>query len=154
MNTIQVQAEIREMRFEDLGQIILIEHEIFIFPWTWGNFSDSIKVGYCCRVLTQKDTDSLMGYGVMMMGVDEAHLLTLGIGHAFQKQGWGARLLNYFIELAENQGAKHILLDVRASNTHAASLYRRLGFEQIAVRKGYYPAMCGKEDALVMRRAL
>jgi len=62
--------------------------------------------------------------------------------------------LHYFIELAENQGAVSVLLDVRVSNTHAVKLYRRLGFEQIAVRKGYYPAMCGKEDALVMRRAL
>lgn len=154
MNTIQAQAEIREMRLQDLERVILIEHEIFIFPWTLGNFRDSIQAGYHCRVLTQKDNDSLMGYGVLMMGVDEAHLLTLGIGHAFQKQGCGARLLDYFIELAGNQGAKFILLDVRVSNTNAARLYQHLGFEQIAVRKDYYPAMCGKEDALVMRRAL
>lgn len=151
---IQEQTVIREMHLEDLEQVILIEHEIFIFPWTLGNFRDSIKAGYACRVLTRKENDTLMGYGVMMMGVDEAHLLTLGIGSVWQKQGCGAYLLQYFIELAGNGGARSVLLDVRVSNTNAAKLYQRLGFEQIAIRKEYYPAMCGKEDALVMRRAL
>lgn len=151
---IQQQTVIREMRFEDLEQVILIEHEIFIFPWTLGNFRDSIKAGYACRVLTRQENDQLMGYGILMMGGDEAHLLTLGIGSAWQKQGYGAHLLQYFIQLARGEGARSILLDVRASNTNAARLYQRLGFEQIAVRKGYYPAMCGKEDALVMRRIL
>lgn len=154
MSTIQEQTVIREMRLQDLGQVILIEHEIFIFPWTLGNFRDSIEAGYACRVLAQKDNDTLMGYGVLMMGVDEAHLLTLGVGSVWQKQGCGAHLLEYFIEFAGIGGAKSVLLDVRASNTNAAKLYQRLGFEQVAVRKGYYPAMCGKEDALVMRRVL
>ena len=154
MSMIQNQTEIRKMCLEDIGQVILIEHEIFIFPWTLGNFCDSIKAGYGCQVLTRKDNDTLMGYGVLMMGVDEAHLLTLGVGSAWQKQGYGAYLLQHFIELAGNQGARFVLLDVRVSNTNAAKLYRRLGFEQIAVRKGYYPAMCGKEDAFVMRLVL
>lgn len=151
---IQEQTVIREMHLEDLEQVILIEHEIFIFPWTLGNFRDSIKAGYACRALTRKENDTLMGYGVMMMGVDEAHLLTLGVGSVWQKQGCGAYFLQYFIELAGNGGARSVLLDVRVSNTNAAKLYQRLGFEQIAIRTEYYPAMCGKEDALVMRRVL
>ncbi|MDT8363855.1 MAG: ribosomal protein S18-alanine N-acetyltransferase [Nitrosomonas sp.] len=154
MSVCQDQAEIREMCLDDLGQVILIEHEIFIFPWTLGNFRDSIKAGYHGRVLARKDNTLLMGYGILMMGVDEAHLLTLGIGSSWQKQGCGTRLLHHFIEFAGNNGARSVLLDVRASNMNAAGLYQSLGFEQIAVRKGYYPAMCGQEDALVMRLML
>ncbi len=147
-------AEIREMRLDDLKQVIRIEHEIFLFPWSLINFSDSIKAGYHCRVLVQADTDKVMGYGILMLGPDEAHVLTLGIGVSWQNQGWGGYLLRYFIKFAAQHQMKSVLLDVRQSNIGAANLYQRLGFRQIAVRKGYYPAMCGREDALVMRLEL
>jgi [ribosomal protein S18]-alanine N-acetyltransferase len=147
-------ALIREMYLDDLEQVIRIEHEIFLFPWSLINFSDSIKAGYHCRVLAQAETGTLMGYGILMMGPDEAHILTLGIGASWQKQGWGKKLLRYMIEYSEAQQAQSVLLDVRESNATAANLYQRLGFKKIASRKGYYPAMCGREDALVMRLEL
>ena len=146
---LQKSNHIREMCLEDVSRIILIEREIFLFPWSEMNFADSIRAGYCCRVLEQND--SLIGYGIMMMSPDEAHVLTIGISAEWQHQGWGGKLLNYFIGLAKQLKAQSVLLDVRESNIGAANLYRRLGFEQIAIRKGYYPAMCGREDALVMR---
>lgn len=154
MKTLRDNVLIRKMFQDDLAQVIRIEHEIFIFPWSLVNFSDSIKAGYHCRVLAQLHTGILMGYGILMMGSDEAHILTLGIGASWQKQGLGRLLLRYFIEYSETHQAKSILLDVRESNTAAANLYQRSGFKQIAVRKGYYPAMCGREDALVMRLEL
>lgn len=149
MSVIQQTDQIREMQLEDVGRIILIEREIFLFPWSVMNFIDSIKSGYYCRVLEQDD--ELIGYGIMMMGPDEAHILTLGIAAQWQYQGWGGKLLDYFIQLAKQNNAFAVILDVRKSNTSAINLYRRLGFKQIALRKGYYPAMCGREDALVMR---
>lgn len=145
------QAEIREMRESDLEQVIRIEHEIFLFPWSIGNFSDSIRAGHHCRVLVQQGTDLVMGYGILMIGAGEAHVLTLGVGFAWQNQGAGGEMLHYLIELSRKHQAEFVLLDVRESNTGAANLYRRSGFRQIAVRKGYYPAMCGSEDALIMR---
>lgn len=141
--------QIREMRLDDVSRIILIEREIFLFPWTVMNFADSIKAGYHCRVLEQQDT--LTGYGILMIGPDEAHILTIGISAHWQHQGWGSRLLKYFIHLAQQHNAFSVILDVRESNITAVNLYRQLGFKQIAVRTGYYPAMCGREDALVMR---
>lgn len=149
MSALQQAAQIREMLLEDVGRIILIEREIFLFPWSVMNFVDSIKSGYHCRVLAQDN--SLIGYGIMMMGPDEAHILTLGISALWQHQGWGSQLLKYFIQLARQSNVFSVILDVRESNIHAVSLYRRLGFKQIAIRRGYYPAMCGREDALVMR---
>ncbi|MFO7579742.1 ribosomal protein S18-alanine N-acetyltransferase [Nitrosomonas halophila] len=150
MKNTRHEAIIRMMHPDDLEQVIRIEHEIFLFPWSLVNFSDSIKAGYQCRVLAQAGNDQVMGYGILMMGPDEAHVLTLGIGASWQKQGWGKYLLGYFIEYAAAQQAQTVLLDVRESNLGAAALYKNLGFKQVGVRKGYYPAMCGREDALVM----
>lgn len=148
------QAEIREMHPDDLEQVIRIEHEIFLFPWSIINFSDSIKAGYHCRVLVQPNSDLVMGYGILMTGPGEAHVLTLGVGAAWQSQGLGRKMLRHLIELSRKHQAEFVLLDVRESNTGAINLYERLGFQQIAVRKGYYPAMCGREDALVMKLEL
>lgn len=148
------QAEIREMHPEDLEQVIRIEHEIFLFPWSTVNFSDSIRAGYHCRVLVQPNSDLVMGYGILMTGPGEAHVLTLGVGAAWQSQGLGRKMLRHLIELSRKHQAEFVLLDVRESNTGAINLYERLGFQQIAVRKGYYPAMCGREDALVMKLEL
>ena len=150
--TTQLNPEIRDMRESDLSRIILIEREIFLFPWTLGNFTDSIRAGYLCRVMEEKNV--IFGYSIMMMGPDEAHILTLGIGAQWQKKGLGEKLLTYLIELAYQEKAMSILLDVRKSNLGAAKLYKQLGFQQIATRKGYYPAMCGREDAIVMRLML
>ena len=150
--TTQLNPIIREMRESDLRHVILIEREIFLFPWSLANFADSLNSGYLCRVM--EDSNTIIGYSIMMIGPDEAHILTLGIGADWQKKGLGEKLLNYLFELARENKAKSILLDVRESNHGAAKLYKQLGFQQIATRKGYYPAMCGREDALVMRLML
>ena len=150
--TAQQAIEIRPMLLSDVDRIILIEREIFLFPWSPGNFADSIKSGYACHVLQQ--TDTLTGYGIMMMSPEEAHILTLGIAAGWQKKGWGKKMLGHLIELARAEKAKSVFLDVRESNQGAALLYQRAGFQQIATRKGYYPAMCGREDARVMQLLL
>lgn len=148
-DSMQQNCRIRAMHLDDVHLVILIEREIFLFPWSEMNFADSIKAGYHCRVLELDE--SLIGYGIMMIGPDEAHILTIGISAQLQHQGWGGRLLQYFIDFAKQQQVLSVLLDVRESNTGAINLYRRLGFKQIGTRRGYYPAMCGREDALVMR---
>ena len=91
MSPFQQQApRIRKMLPADLNQVIRIEREIFLFPWSLENFSDSINTGYDCHVLEQ--TNTLFGYGVMMTGPDEAHLLTIGIAANWQSKGWGRKL--------------------------------------------------------------
>ncbi len=151
-STLQTIVEIRPMQSSDLDHIIRIEREIFLFPWSLGNFADSIKAGYVCQVLQQ--TNTLIGYGIMMMSPEEAHVLTLGIAANWQGKGWGKILLQHLIEYAKSAHAKSVFLDVRESNYSAAQLYKKMGFRHIATRKGYYPAMCGREDALVMQLML
>lgn len=155
MNFITQQSpviRIREMCESDLNQIILIEREIFLFPWSLENFADSIKSDYLCK--TMVENNSIVGYTVIMMAPDEAHILTLGIAAQRQRKGLGEKLLKYVIQISRERGVKSVLLDVRESNQGAARLYKQLGFRQIATRKGYYPAMCGREDALIMRLML
>lgn len=102
------------MQSSDLDHIIRIEREIFLFPWSLGNFADSIKAGYVCQVLQQ--TNTLIGYGIMMMSPEEAHVLTLGIAANWQGKGWGKKLLQHLIEYAKSAHAKSVFLDVRESN--------------------------------------
>ena len=149
---LQDMPRIRRMVPADLDAVVAIEREVFLFPWTRGNFSDSISSGYHCYVL--EHDKNIFGYGVMTIGAEEAHLLTLSIAAESQGKGWGERLLRHFIYIAKEQLALTMFLDVRESNHAAVRLYERLGFRQIAKRKGYYPAMGGREDSLVMELVL
>lgn len=144
--------EIRQMLVTDLDEVIVIEKEVFLFPWTRGNFGDSISSGYHCYVLELGG--HIFGYGVMTIGLDEAHLLTLSVTAGWQQEGWGEKLLQHFICLAKEHHARSVFLEVRKSNIGAARLYERIGFTRIATRSGYYPAMGGREDAIVMELTL
>jgi ribosomal-protein-alanine N-acetyltransferase len=144
--------EIRQMLVTDLDEVIVIEKEVFLFPWTRGNFGDSISSGYHCYVLELGG--HIFGYGVMTISLDEAHLLTLSVTAGWQQEGWGEKLLQHFLCLAKEHHARSVFLEVRKSNLGAARLYERIGFTRIATRSGYYPAMGGHEDAIVMELTL
>lgn len=143
---------IRPMSLTDLDAVMSIEGEIYPFPWTRGNFGDSIISGYHCLVLEQ--AGCVIGYGVMMIGPDEAHMLNLSIAATWQRLGWGGMLLQHFIGLARQHRAQRMFLEVRQSNPGAVRLYAKAGFSQIAMRKDYYPATNGREDAVVMELML
>lgn len=143
---------IRKMLVKDLDAVVLIEREVFLFPWTRGNFRDSISSGYHCYVLEMGN--HIFGYGVMTIGADEAHILTLSVASEWQREGWGEKLLHYFISLSKENHACSIFLEVRKSNLGAAKLYEQIGFRQVGARVAYYPAMGGREDAIVMELIL
>jgi ribosomal-protein-alanine N-acetyltransferase len=143
---------IRQMLVTDLDEVIVIEQEVFLFPWTRGNFGDSISSGYHCYVLEL--ASHIFGYSVMTIGPDEAHILTLSVAAGWQREGWGEKLLQHFICLAKVHHARSVFLEVRKSNLGAARLYERIGFRRCATRTGYYPAMGGREDAIVMELTL
>jgi len=140
--------QIRAFRESDLDRVTAIEAAIYSHPWTRGNFVDSIKAGYTCHVM--KVAGEVIGYGVMMVAVREAHLLNLSIASEWQRQGYGRSLLLHFIELARRSDALQMLLEVRMSNDAGRKLYASMGFEPVAVRPGYYPAPYGREDAILM----
>jgi len=136
------------MREHDLAEVMAIESAIYSHPWTRGNFADALRAGYECRVL--RFGGELLGYFVLMVAAGEAHLLNLSIGAAHQRAGHGSGLVRDAMALARELGAKSLFLEVRPSNRAAQALYTRFGFRKIAVRRGYYPAHAGREDALVL----
>ena len=137
----------------DLREVVAIESEIYPFPWTRGNFLDSVRAGYSVWVLRDPNT-ALIAYSVMTLMIDEAHLLNLSVARHCQREGVGWRTLEWMAEVARGYGARTMLLEVRPSNASAVRMYERYGFEKIGVRRGYYPAPTGREDAIVMRVAL
>ncbi len=148
----QPQAEFFPMNEGDLDAVAALEASVQSFPWSRGNFADSLVSGYSawvCRI-----GGDLVGFSVTMRVMDEAHLLNIAVCKRYQGRGYGARLLRHLMDVARGYGAVRLLLEVRASNGPAADLYRHFGFQQIAVRKGYYPALAGREDALIFERQL
>ena len=136
------------MRERDLHEVLAIESAIYSHPWTRGNFADSLRAGYECK--TWRLGADLVGYFVLMAAAGEAHLLNLSIGPSWQRSGHGSALLREAAALAEKLGAHNVFLEVRPSNHAAQALYRRFGFRNVAVRRDYYPASKGREDALVL----
>jgi len=140
--------ELEPMREGDLAEVMAIENAIYSHPWTQGNFADSLRAGYECR--TWRLAGELVGYFVLMAAAGEAHLLNLSIAEPHQRRGHGAALLQEAAGLARKLGAQNVFLEVRPSNRAAQDLYTRFGFRKVAVRRGYYPAHSGREDALVL----
>src|SRR5437762_2822227 len=134
-----------EMREPDLEEVMAVEATLYSHPWTRGNFADSLRAGYQCKTL--RLGRDLVGYFVLMTAAGEAHLLNLSIAAAYQRSGHGSALLREVAGLARRLGARSLFLEVRPSNQGAQALYRRFGFRKLAVRRGYYPAHAGREDA-------
>jgi [ribosomal protein S18]-alanine N-acetyltransferase len=140
--------QLTPMRERDLEAVMAIESAIYSHPWTRGNFVDSLNAGYECRCL--RLGAGLLGYFVLMVAAQEAHLLNLSIAAAHQRRGHGSGLLNDAADLARRLGARNVFLEVRPSNRGAQALYTRVGFQKVGTRRGYYPAHAGREDALVL----
>lgn len=145
-------AGFRPMQAGDLDRIMEIEPRIYSHPWSRGNFADSLNAGYSCWVY--ESDGEVIGYAVMMVVLDEAHLLNISIATEYQGQGLGRTLLNHLIEVARRHGGTMMFLEVRPSNKNAIALYESMGFNEFSIRKGYYPAHHGREDAILMGLAL
>ena len=142
------------MQDSDIDEVVALEESVYPYPWTRGNFADSLTSGYHAWVL-RNQAMQLMGYFLVMQMVDEAHLLNVAVAQEWQGQGLGRFLLNQSVACARGLGMESMLLEVRPSNERALDLYQRYGFEQIGRRKGYYPAGGQqREDAIVMRYML
>lgn len=140
------------MQAADLDAVAALEAAAQPFPWKRINFADSLEAGHSVWVLRQGG--ELLGFVVVMGVLDEAHLLNVAVAPSRQGKGLGARLLRHAMAVAVQQGALSMYLEVRLSNTRAEALYRNFGFREIGRRKAYYPAVQGREDALVFSRSL
>jgi ribosomal-protein-alanine N-acetyltransferase len=136
----------------DLDAVTDAEQRCHGFPWTRGNFADSLAAGYGAWLA--REEAHMTGYAVMMRAPDEAHLLNITILPDLQRKGRGSALLRHLFDQARTWGATRMLLEVRPGNASGLALYRRHDFSEIGRRRDYYPAGAGREDAIVMARAL
>jgi [ribosomal protein S18]-alanine N-acetyltransferase len=142
------------MTVTSLDAVIQIEQRAYAFPWTRGNFIDSLAAGYVAQLLLGAQ-QQLLGYFVAMEGVEEMHLLNITIDPTFQGRGHASTLYQSLYAHALEMGAHKVWLEVRQSNEHAQQVYRHFGFEPVGLRKRYYPAPLGqREDAVVMEMKL
>ncbi len=163
MNAVLTSNHEPEVQFEPLtvdwlDRVMPIEQAVYAHPWNVANFTDSVTTGYQMQVLTLAQADDsgqapILGYFVAMQGYEEVHLLNITVAPAYQRQGWARVMLDALAVWSRGQAADWLWLEVRASNTRALKVYQNHGFEQVSVRKDYYPAgpkANGREDAIVM----
>jgi ribosomal-protein-alanine N-acetyltransferase len=142
------------MTVSDVDAVMAIETDVYEFPWTRGNFIDSLAAGYAAHVLRDAG-GTLCAYCVAMPGVQEMHLLNLTVAIEWQHRGLARGLLDALVRHGRETGASFIWLEVRESNQRARDVYHRYGFESAGWRRAYYPAAAGqREDACVMRLLL
>jgi ribosomal-protein-alanine N-acetyltransferase len=146
------QILIRDMGFDDVAMVAQLERRSYAFPWSDAIFRDCLRAGYYCCV-AQLD-HIVMGYAIMSSGAGEAHVLNLCVAQDYRCRGIGTQLLGHLLEFARSLGVSDVFLEVRPSNTSAIRLYQSQGFSQIGMRRGYYQAADGREDAVVLRRTL
>ena len=155
------------MQIADLDAVLEIESISHLHPWTRGNFSDSLAAGhwaYCIRPQLDQaikgsylDPSILWAYCILFPAVDELHLLNITVSPKLRKLGLGSRMMAAIEGVSAQQNIPRIILEVRPSNTAAVSLYQKLGYGQIGIRKNYYPAdpqLGSREDALVMAKSI
>ncbi|WP_455217118.1 ribosomal protein S18-alanine N-acetyltransferase [Kaarinaea lacus] len=142
------ELNIRPMTAEDIDAVMSIEFSIYPYPWTRRIMADCLRVGYYCMV---GEIDGVLaGYCVMSTGADEAHILNLCVASEFQRRGLGRIMLTTVLDEAKLHDVHNVFLEVRPSNSPALYLYEQLGFNEIGLRKDYYPAKDGREDAVIL----
>ncbi len=142
----------RLMTEYDLPVVLDIEYRSYEFPWTEGIFHDCLRFGYSSWVIEMNRR--VIGYGVMSLAVQECHILNLCVDPEFQGNGVGRRLLDQLFTIARARKADTAFLEVRPTNTQALSLYLSEGFNEIGTRRNYYPALFGREDAIILAKTL
>lgn len=143
---------LRPMSESDLSTIMAIEERAYPYPWSLSNFQDCLKHNYDCWVYEQDS--QIIAYTVLMLVLDELSILNICVDPDYQRQGLGRALLTTVETLGQERGMSHCFLEVRPSNKAALRLYQQHGFNEIGLRKRYYPAAMGREDAIVMAKAI
>ncbi|WAR45608.1 ribosomal protein S18-alanine N-acetyltransferase [Methylomonas rapida] len=139
---------LRKMDHGDLPSVLKIEALNYEFPWSEGVFKDCFRAMNYVNWVCEAPEDVIVGYCIISVMAGEAHIMNISVNPDFQRQGAGRKMMEHVIEYARPRAEK-MFLEVRPSNPNAMALYRKLGFQEIGIRKGYYPAKGGREDAIM-----
>lgn len=133
---------------QDLDAAFAIEQRSHAFPWSEKTFASNQGERYLNLRL---DVDGVLAaFAITQVVLDEATLFNLAVDPAFQRRGLGRELLQHLIAELEQRGILTLWLEVRASNRPAIALYEQLDFNEVSIRRNYYPTADGKEDAVIM----
>lgn len=141
--------KLQPLQRSQLPAVLAIERRAYQYPWSEEIFLDCLRAGYKAWAMLDA-SDTLLGYAFMSMAVGEGHVLNLCIDPDRQGEGLGRALMRHLLEHASAERLTIVLLEVRKSNNAALRLYQSLGFTRIGIRRGYYPAESGREDAHVL----
>ena len=138
----------RNMREEDIDQILEVEHASFTTPWSREAFYNELHNNRFAVYIVLEENNKILGYCGAWIVIDEAHVTNVAILPEFRGRKLGEAILQKMMSVAREMGAKSMTLEVRVSNHVAQSLYRKLGFQNGGIRKNYYSD--NQEDGLVM----
>ena len=139
---------IREMRENDLTDILEIEKRSFISPWTRGMFEETIESPISTSSVIEKNSE-ILGYIMLYSVEDEAHIMNLAVHPDYRGRGYASKLITRTVLHAVMRNISEFFLEVREGNINAQRLYTKFGFKVIGRRKKYYTET--NEDALVMK---
>ncbi len=139
----------RAMLPQDIAEVFAIEQSVTAFPWTEKNFKDSLNSGHHAWVFFDGSSE-IIAYTIVQQIVDETHLLNICVKPSAQGKGFGHKIINFVVDFANSISSVLIVLEVRRSNQRAQKLYLQTGFNEMSIRKDYYPAEIGREDAILM----
>jgi ribosomal-protein-alanine N-acetyltransferase len=143
-----IDLEIDTMEIDDLDDVMEIEQASFSLPWSRWMFERELRSRERSHFLVVRSGSELVGYVGFWMVLDEAHIVTIAVRSDFRRRGVGSYILASALGLAVRLGAGRATLEVRITNLAAQRLYRKFGFEKIAIRKNFYSDT--GEDAYVM----
>ncbi|MBI3546110.1 MAG: ribosomal protein S18-alanine N-acetyltransferase [Gammaproteobacteria bacterium] len=146
------QPILRPMTGLDLAAVMETENTVYEFPWTLPIFRDCLRVG--CQCYVYESDQGIVGHGIMSVAVGECHILNICIHPKYQRRGLGEGMVYFLLDMAKLKKARVALLEVRASNSAAYQLYTKIGFDEVGLRKNYYPARQGREDAIILAKDL
>ena len=148
---------IRRMTMQDIPEVVEIEKQCFSLPWSEKSFEDSLTredtIFLVCETVgdarERVALDCVAGYMGLYLSFDEASVTNVAVSPDFRKKGYGEALVTAAKDAAKAAGAESIFLEVRQSNEPARSLYKKLGFEELGIRKKFYEHPV--EDAIIMK---
>ncbi len=150
MSAVELDFHLVRMTHGDVPTVMKNERRAYTHPWTEGIFIDCVKSGYECWLFVLEGRN--IGHGVLSVAAAESHLLNVCINPDYHGSGYGRVLVQFMLDRAQQCGADCVFLEVRPSNHVACKLYHTLGFNEVGVRRNYYPAFTGREDALVLAK--
>ena len=143
-----INNKIQSFAKKDLDEIVKIENQCHITPWTKKNFIDSFDAKNLFKVL--KIENDIIGYYIALFASDECQLLNITVKFELQSEGFGSMLIKNLLNDCRRKNTANIFLEVRRSNYKAIRLYEKNGFNETGVRNNYYKKRDGREDAILM----